>query len=77
MLCLIVLVVDFSCRYIYRPSNPSVRRTNAIIAIECAMIQEKEANASAPCNDDSSEKVLIAGYKTKNTPDIIRVIAAK
>ena len=40
----------------YRPSKPSARSTNATIASECARTHEKEANASAPFNDDSSEK---------------------
>ncbi len=48
----------------YRPSKPSARSTNATIASECARTHEKEANASAPCNDDSvGERSLDTGQK--------------
>jgi hypothetical protein len=59
----------------YRPSKPSARSTNATIASECARTHEKEANASAPCNDDRRRKV--AGYGTKNIPDKAREMAAR
>jgi hypothetical protein len=55
----------------YIPSKPNARSTNVTIA------SEKEANASALCKDDSSEKGQIAGYRTKNIPDKAREMAAR
>jgi hypothetical protein len=48
----------------------------AAMARECAITQEYEANATAPCKDDSLENGRIAGYRTKNIPDRIRAIVA-
>ena len=34
-----------------------------------ASIQEGEANAAAPCKEDSSENGRMAGYNTKSRPE--------